>query len=93
MSSPPVSNSPRLMQFLANEANEVGYVDVLLARAEAAGQGKPAPSASGNAYNVVFGPQRIAIEHHYLTDWQTLYIPRDDFIVALRRWRAQLKPY
>jgi ethanolamine utilization microcompartment shell protein EutL len=40
----------------ADEANEVGYVDVLLARAEAAGQGKPAPSASGNAYNVVFGP-------------------------------------
>jgi hypothetical protein len=80
------------MQFLAEEANEVGYVDLLLARAQAAGENKSVPSASGNAYNVVFGPQRIAIEHHFLTDWQTLYIPREDFIVTLRRWRARLKP-
>lgn len=68
------------------------YVDVLLARAGAPGRSNPVPIASGNARNAVFGPQRIAIEHHYLTDWQTLYIPRDDLIVALRRWRAQLKP-
>jgi hypothetical protein len=81
------------MQFLQEEAKDVGYVDLLLARADAAGHGKPklVPSASGSAYNVTFGPQRIVIEHHYLTDWLPLYIPREDFIVTLRHWRAQLK--
>lgn len=90
MRQPSADELSKLRQFLADEARDRHYVDVLLARADAAGQGKPVPSASGNAYNVTFDPEKIVIEHHYLKDWKPLYIPRDDFIVTLRQWRAQL---
>jgi hypothetical protein len=84
------SEYPKLQQFLTDEVRDRQYVDLLLARAEAAGQDKSVPEASGNAYLVIFGRQRIVIEHHHLRDWQPLYVPREDFIMALRRWRAQL---
>lgn len=91
--STPSGEHPEFKQFLAEEVRDRQYVDLLLARADAAGLGQVVPEASGNAYLVTFGHQRVVVEHHYLTDWKPLYIPREDFIVALRRWRAQLKPY
>ncbi len=90
MTGPPVSNSPKLMQFLTDEAQDPHYVDLLLERATAAAQpDKVVQSASGDAYNVTFGAQRIIIEHHYLKDWR-VHIPREDFITTLRQWRTQL---
>jgi hypothetical protein len=90
MSKPPVSNSPRLMQFFTDEVHDPHYVDLLLARVEAAGRGKSVLKADGGAYHVTFGPQRVVIEHHYPTDWLPLYVPREDFIIAARRWRLRL---
>jgi len=90
MSRPPVRDSEKLKQFLADEARDIYYVDMLLERTKAAGQGKVVQSASGNAYNVTFARERVVIEHHYLRDWKPLYVPHDDFIVALLHQRARL---
>jgi hypothetical protein len=89
MSKPPRPESPGLTQFLADDVRASYYADLLLERAEAAGQGKPAPSASGNAYNVTFGPEEVVIEHHHLEDWPPVRISRKDFVTALKNWRAQ----
>jgi hypothetical protein len=88
--SKPSNEHPGLTQFLADEVRDRSYVDMLLARAEAAGRGQPVPEASGNAYNVSFGRQRIVIEHHWLKNWPPVHLPREDFIVALQQWRAKL---
>lgn len=90
--SKPSGDEPRgLTQFLADEVRDRHYTDLLLERAEAAGRGKPAPGASGNAYYVAFGPEEVVIEHHYLKDWRPLRVPRKDFVAALQSWRAQQK--
>ena len=49
MSERPVSDSPRLMQFLTDEARDAGYVDLLLARADAAAQPGKARERSSEA--------------------------------------------
>jgi hypothetical protein len=91
MSEPPAGASPALARFLAEEVRDPFYADLLLELAEAAGRGKSAPGASGNAYYVSFGPREVVIEHHYLADWLPLRIARDDFLLALRAWRAKTR--
>lgn len=88
--SQPSAQSERLKQFLSEEARDKAYVDLLLARAKEASGGKPVQGASGNAYNVSFGRQRIVIEHHWLKGWHPVHLAREDFIVALQEWRAKL---
>jgi hypothetical protein len=90
VSKPSGNDSPGLAQFLAEEVREPYYADLLLERAEAAGQGKPAPNASGDAYNVTFGPQETVIEHHYLEGWRPVRVSHKDFVAAVRKRRREL---
>lgn len=80
-----------LMRFLAEEIDQRQYADLLLERAEAAGQGKPAPIASFNLFDVSFGTEEVVIKHRYAEDWIPVRLSRIDFIATLRRWRADLK--
>ena len=89
MPKPPADDFPSLMRFIADEVRDQYYADVLLERAEAAGQGKPALNASGNSYNVTFGPAEVIIEHRYREDWRPLHVAREEFVAALQRWRSR----
>ena len=88
--SKPSSEQPGLQQFLADEVRDVQYADLLLARAKAAGQGEAVTEASGNAYLVIFEPQGIVIDHHWLRNCPPVRIACEDFIVALQQWRTTM---
>ena len=91
MAKPFDEKPPGLMHFLSDEVRQRQYADLLLERAEAAGQGKPAPIASFNAFDVFFGLEEVVIKHRYSEDWIPVRLSRTDFITALQRWRAELK--
>ena len=82
-----VANPAGLYQFLAEEVRHAPYADLLLERAEAAGTAN-VEGASGNAYNVSFGPEQVTIEHHWVDNWPPVQISRQRFISALRSWKA-----
>lgn len=89
MPKPPADDSLSLMRFIADEVRDRYYADLLIERAEAARQGKPAPNASGDSYNVTFGPAEIIIEHRYREEWRPLHVARKEFVAALQRWRSR----
>ena len=91
MAKPFDEKPPGLMHFLTDEVRQRYYADLLLERAEAAGHGKPAPLASFNAFDVSFGPEEVVIKHRYYEDWIPVRLSRNDFIIALKRWRAELE--
>ena len=91
MANPSDEEPSGLMRFLADEVRQRYYADLLLERAEGAGQGKPAPVASFNAFDVYFKPEEVVIKHRYFEDWIPVRLARDDFIAKLRSWRADLE--
>ena len=91
MAKPSDEKSPGLMSFLAEEVGQRYYADLLLERAEAAGQGKPVPIASFNLFDVSFGPEDVVIKNRYVENGIPVRLSRGDFITALQRWRADLK--
>ena len=91
MAKPSDEKSSGLMHFLSQEVRQRYYADLLLERAEAAGQGKPAPIASFNLFDVSFGLEDVVIKHRYVEDEIPVRLSRRDFITALQRWRADLE--
>ncbi len=89
MPTPSNEEPSGLDRFLAEEVRDRYYADLLIERAKAAGQGKPTPGASGDAYYVSFHRDEVVIEHHYLEDWQPVHVPREEFIAALQRRRSK----
>jgi hypothetical protein len=89
MADPIDEEPPGLARFLSDEVRDRYYADLLIERANAAGQGKHMPGASGDAYYVSFRPDEVVIEHHYREDWQPVHVPREAFVAALQRWKAR----
>jgi hypothetical protein len=82
-----VVNPAGLDQFLAKEVHHVSYTNLLLECAEAAGTAN-VKGASGNAYNVLFGPEQVTIKHHCIDNWPPVQISCQHFISTLHSWKA-----
>lgn len=91
MPKPSDSDTSGLKRFLAEEVRHSQYADQLLAWAEAARRGEPAPGASGDTYYVAFGQDEVVIENRYEEDWEPVRLATGDFIAALQRRRKELK--